>query len=60
MPSIALGPSTLDFRFGEGKYGLSARRLWEYTELGQVGIFSRSVSVAVRKAILESGFPAWA
>ncbi len=44
MPTITLGPSSLDLRFGEGKYGLSARRLWEYTELGQVGVFRRSIS----------------
>lgn len=31
-------------RFAYGDYGLSARRLWEHTELGQVNVFSKAIS----------------
>lgn len=35
---------SLEFRFAGMDYGLSARRLWEHTELGQVNVFNQAVS----------------
>ena len=37
-------PYSLDLRFAQGDYGLSARRLREFTELGQINVFSRAIS----------------
>lgn len=44
MSTIALGPTSLEFRFERGCYGLSARRLWEHTEMGQINVFSKAIS----------------
>lgn len=44
MSTIALGPSSLEFCFESGCYGLSARRLWEHTEMGQINVFSKAIS----------------
>ena len=41
---MTLGPDTLELRFSESDYGLSARRLWEHTELGQINVFSQAIS----------------
>ena len=35
---------SLELRFSGSDFGLSARRLWEHTELGQVNVFSRAIS----------------
>lgn len=35
---------TLELRFSGCDYGLSARRLWEHTELGQINVFGRAIS----------------
>ncbi len=34
----------LELRFPKIDYGLSARRLWEHTELGQINVFKHSIS----------------
>ena len=44
MSTTVLGPTSLEFHFESGFYGLSARRLWEHTELGQVNVFSKAIS----------------
>ena len=36
--------SSLEIVFSAGGYGLSARRLWEHTELGQVNPFDQAIS----------------
>ena len=41
---MTLGRSLLEVCFEESRYGLSARRLWEHTELGQINVFSRTIS----------------
>jgi hypothetical protein len=41
---MTLDPATLELRFEKSDYGLSARRLWEHTELGQVNVFSQAIS----------------
>ncbi len=41
---MTLDPGSLELRFAEGDYGLSARRLWEHTELGQLNVFGQAVS----------------
>lgn len=35
---------SLEQCFAKGNYGLSARRLWEHTELGQINSFSKAIS----------------
>lgn len=44
MLLVTLGPDTLELRFEESGYGLSARRLWEHTELAQINVFSQAIS----------------
>ena len=34
----------LELQFPNGDYGLSARRLWEHTELGQINVFRKAIS----------------
>ena len=34
----------LEMRFAHSEYGLSARRLWEHTNLGQINVFGQSIS----------------
>lgn len=41
---MALDPKILEVRFEGSAYGLSARRLWEHTELGQVNVFEHAVN----------------
>jgi hypothetical protein len=41
---MTLGADTLELCFEESDYGLSARRLWEHTELGQINVFSQPIS----------------
>lgn len=41
MPHLA---KSLEVCFGNSDYGLSARRLWEHTELGQINVFSQAIS----------------
>ena len=36
---MKLDENMLDMQLGQSDHGLSARRLWEYTELGQVNVF---------------------
>lgn len=36
--------TTLELRFSGCDYGLSGRRLWEHTELGQINVFGRAIS----------------
>ena len=33
----------IELRISESDYGLSARRLWEHTELGQINVFRQSI-----------------
>lgn len=35
---------SLELRFSESEYGLSVRRLWEHTELGQINVFNQAIS----------------
>ena len=35
---------SLELRFPKCDHGLSARRLWEHTELGQINVFSQAIS----------------
>lgn len=44
MATIVFGDSLLELRIGKGHYGLSARRLWEHTELGQTNVFGSAIS----------------
>ena len=41
---MQLDENTLDMQLGYSDHGLSARRLWEYTELGQVNVFGQAIS----------------
>lgn len=41
---MTLGPKTLEVKLEGSAFGLSARRLWEHTELGQINVFDRSVN----------------
>ena len=41
---MTLGPDMLELRLEESGYGLSARRLWEHTELAQINVFSQAIS----------------
>ncbi|UUZ73406.1 hypothetical protein LP415_09260 [Polaromonas sp. P1(28)-8] len=41
---MALGLNTMEVRFEGSTFWLSARRLWEHTELGQINVFDRSVN----------------
>lgn len=43
-PAMTLGPKNLELRLGETGYGLSARRLWEHAELGQVNVAGKAIS----------------
>ena len=40
---MALDPKALEVRLEDSAYGLSVRRLWEHTELGQVNVFGHAV-----------------
>ena len=40
---MALDPKALEVRLEDSPYGISARRLWEHTELGQVNVFAHAV-----------------
>ena len=41
---MKLDENMLDMQLGQSDHGLSARRLWEYTELGQVNVFGQAIS----------------
>ena len=41
---MTLGPDALEWGLEKSEYGLSARRLWEHTELGQINVFSQAIS----------------
>lgn len=41
---MTLNIESLELRFADVDYGLSARRLWEHTELGQINVFDQAVS----------------
>ena len=41
---MQLDENTLEMQLGQSDHGLSARRLWEYTELGQVNVFGQAIS----------------
>ncbi|NMM07408.1 hypothetical protein [Polaromonas sp.] len=41
---MTLGAETLELRVAGDDYGLSARRLWEHTELGQINVFGQAIS----------------
>lgn len=40
---MTLNPKVLELSFEEGDYGLSARRLYEHTELGQINVFPQPI-----------------
>ena len=40
---MALSLKTLELKFEGSPYGLSARRLWEFTELGQINVFGSPI-----------------
>ena len=44
MLLVTLGPDTLELSLEESDYGLSARRLWEHTELAQINVFDQAIS----------------
>ena len=44
MATIVFGDSLLELRIGKGHHGLSARRLWEHTEMGQINVFYKAIS----------------
>lgn len=44
MSTIVLGPACLELRLAQSDHGLSARRLWEHTELGQINVFNQTIS----------------
>lgn len=41
---MTLDAEGLELEFSNGDYGLSARRLWEHTELGQINVFRKAIS----------------
>lgn len=41
---MPLAVKSLELRFPGCGYGLSARRLWEHTELGQINVFNQAIS----------------
>ena len=41
---MATASNSLELRFSGSDYGLSARRLWEHTEMGQINPFVRAIS----------------
>jgi hypothetical protein len=41
---MKLGLDSLEIRFDDSQLGLSARRLWEHTEMGQKNVFNRSIA----------------
>lgn len=41
---MTLNSDSLDLQFASSEYGLSARRLWEHTELGQLNVFKQAIS----------------
>jgi hypothetical protein len=41
---MSLNNETLELQFDRSDYGLSARRLWEHTELGQINVFKKAIS----------------
>ena len=41
---MTLDAEGLELPFASGDYGLSARRLWEHTELGQINVFIQPIS----------------
>ena len=41
---MTLGPDTLALIFAKSEYGLSARRIWEHTELGQINVIGQVIS----------------
>ena len=41
---MTLAVKSLELRFPECGFGLSARRLWEHTELGQINVFNQAIS----------------
>ena len=41
---MAAKPYPLELRFAQGDYGLSARRLHEFIELGQINVFNNAIS----------------
>lgn len=41
---MPLNPKTLEVKFEDSAFGLSARRLWEHTELGQINVFDCAVN----------------
>jgi hypothetical protein len=40
---MKLSAETLELTFEDYDFGLSARRLWEHTELGQINVFSQTI-----------------
>ena len=44
MPSTALTAAALESHPSGSEFGLSARRLWEHTELGQINVFGQAIS----------------
>ena len=44
MPGTSLTPSALESHPSASEYGLSARRLWEHSELGQINVFAHAIS----------------
>lgn len=44
---MGLNSLDLEFSFEQGEYGLSARRLWEHAERGQINVFSCEISERV-------------
>ena len=41
---MKLDQNTLEMQFSHSDHGLSARRLWEHTELGQINVFGHAIS----------------
>jgi hypothetical protein len=41
---MAQNLKNVDLQFADSDYGLSARRLWEHTELGQLNVFKKAIS----------------
>jgi hypothetical protein len=44
MSISSLTPATLESHPSESEFGLSARRLWEHSELGQISVFAQAIS----------------
>jgi hypothetical protein len=54
MRAMVLSDDTLEICFDDGDHGLSARRLWEHTEQGQINVFGTALTVREKASDAEA------